>query len=100
MRYTLTDYPTETVTKKQAIESLVDTCLNVEEYEWAGCSVTMVIRGHKTKADAIKDIMEVANKCFTKVDDDLIEKAYKKLYENQAMFEDSVARFRAKHRNG
>ena len=98
MRYTLTDYPTETLTKKKAIESLVDTCLNVEEYEWAGCSVNMVIRGHghKTKEDAIKDITEVANKCFTKVDDDLIEKAYKKLYESQAIMEDCVAR----HRNG
>lgn len=89
MRYTRIDCDgNETMTKKQAIDHVVDTCLNVEEYEWAGCSVTMVIRGHKTKEDAIKDITEVANKCFAKIDDDLIEKAYQKLYESQAMMED------------
>jgi hypothetical protein len=86
MNYALPGNPNETLTKKQAIEHVVDACINDEECEWAACSVTMVIKGHKTKADAIKDITEVAKLSFTIMTDEMIEKAYQDIYKNQAMF--------------
>jgi hypothetical protein len=75
--YALPGNPNETLDRKGAIAYLVDCALNCEDTEWAGCSVSMVRRGHKTVAEAKKDVRECADLSFIKIDDGMLEEAYK-----------------------
>jgi hypothetical protein len=80
--YSLPGNPNETLTREQAVEYMVDCCLNVEETEWASASVRLVGMGRKTKNDAIKDIQEVAMLSFVKVDGAMLEEVYQTVEDN------------------
>ena len=69
--------PNEFLSRTAAIQHLVDACINVEEYEWASCSVRM-----KSRIDAEADIIEVANAIGVKYDADLISEVYTEIKES------------------
>lgn len=76
--YALPGNPNETLDRAGALWYLVDSCLNVEEYEWAGCSVRI-----KPKLEALRDIKEVAKLISVKTNLEMINEAYDTLLENQ-----------------
>jgi hypothetical protein len=84
--YALNGNPNEFFTRKQALDYLVDACINVEECEWASCSVRLVgVRCEgkvKTKADALKDIREVAGIVAVEADDLMLLAAYDTIKDN------------------
>ena len=84
--YSLPGNPNEFFTRKQALDYLVDACINDEECEWASCSVRLVgVRCEgkvKTKADALKDIREVAGIVCVDACDDMLLEAYDIIKEN------------------
>ena len=63
--------------RKQALEYLVDECINGSETEWAACSVRL-----KSKSDAMKDIREVAGIVGVDARDDMLEEAYDIIKDN------------------
>jgi len=80
--YALPGNPNETLDRKNALWYLVDACINGEETEWAQCSVRLVGMGKKTKADALKDIREVAGIICVDARDDMLEEAYDIIKDN------------------
>ena len=75
--YALPGNPNEFLNRKAALDYLVDCCLNVEETEWAACSVRV-----KPKNDAIKDIHEVSYLSFVKADTNMLNEAYDIIKDN------------------
>jgi len=75
--YALPGNPNETLDRKLAVEYLVDCCLNVEETEWAACSVK-----HNPKNKGLADIEEVAVLSFVKVDEKMLNEVYDTVKEN------------------
>lgn len=69
--------PNEFLSRQAALDYLVDACINVEEYEWAACSVKL-----KSRKDAEADIIEVANAIGVKFDATFISEAYAQIEEN------------------
>lgn len=84
--FSLPGNPNEFMDRKQALDYLVDACINDEECEWAACSVRLVgVRCEgkvKTKAEAINDIAEVAGIVGVDADDLMLLAAYDTIEEN------------------
>jgi hypothetical protein len=75
--YALPGNPNDTLDRKAAVDYLVDCCLNVEETEWASCSVRM-----KSQTEAMCDISEVADLSFVKADMAMIKEVYNTVKDN------------------
>jgi len=84
--YSLPGNPNQTLNRKAALDYLVDACINYEDCEWASASVRLVgVRCGgkvKTKADALKDIREVAGIVGVDARDDMLEEAYDIIKDN------------------
>lgn len=78
--YALPGNPNETMTRSKAVDYLVDCCLNVEDFEWSGCSVMM-----KSKDEAIKDIKEVAALAFVLADESMIDDVHSIIWNDDLM---------------
>jgi hypothetical protein len=68
--------------RKQALDYLVDECINGSETEWAQCSVRLCGMGRKSKTDALKDIREVAGIVGVDARDDMLLEAFDIINEN------------------
>ena len=77
--YALPGNPNETLDRKGAVWYLVDSCLNVEDYEWVGWGSIKL----KNMEACLVDINEVATKEFIKVDTKMLCEVYNTLLENQ-----------------
>ncbi len=75
--FALPGNPNDTLSRKAALDYLVDCCLNVEETEWAACSVRV-----KPMDEAINDIAKVARLSFVDYDDMMLVAAYDIIQEN------------------
>jgi len=75
--FSLPGNPNETLDRKAAIDYLVDCCLNVEETEWAACSVA-----RNPKSVGLADIKEVSYLSFVEVDEKMLNEVYDIVKEN------------------